>query len=146
MLIADCSLQIRHLHRRQRCLKSLVPHLQPGPIDGLLESLASEHPKRVRHARVLSRLSNAARNFVDDHVVVRGVPPQQTTETYDRVMFLGFRDSAGSQWDFKRPRHADNLDVFLSHPGTQKPVISASKQTLCDELIETGDNDREAKT
>ena len=138
--------QRRHLHRRQRRLKPFIPHLQPRTINGLLQRVTGKHAERMRYARFLRRLSNPARNFIDDHVVVRCVPAQQTAETDDRIIFFGFGESAGSRWDFKGAWHTDDLDGFLSHPGTQKTIIGTSKQALCDELIETRDYDTEAKT
>ena len=112
----DSCPQRRHLHRRQRRLKPFVPHLQPGAINGLLQRVAGKHAERMRHAGFLRRLSNPARNFIDDHVVVRCVPAQQTAETDDRVIFFGFGESAGSRWDFKGAWHTDDLDGFLPYP------------------------------
>ncbi len=105
--------QRRHLHRRQRRLKSLVPHLQPRPIDRLLQILASQHPKRMRHARFLRRLPNPPRDFIHDHVIVRRIPAQQAAETNNGVIFFRQRQSPRRQRNLKRPRHPHDLDVIL---------------------------------
>jgi len=87
--MADSFPQRRHLHRGQRRLKSLIPHLQPGAINSLLEVLAGKHAKRVRDPGLLRRLSNAARDFIHDYVIVRGVPSEQAAEADNRVIFPG---------------------------------------------------------
>ncbi len=97
----DCLLQIRHLHRRQRGFESFIAHLQPGAVDGLLQSVAGEHAEGMRHASLLRRLPDATRDFVDDDVVVSGVSAQQTAETDDGVVFPGFGKGASCGRDFK---------------------------------------------
>jgi len=41
------------------------------------------------HSGFLRRLSNPASDFIDDYIVVGGVPAQQTTKADDRVVFAG---------------------------------------------------------
>ena len=145
MLTADGSLQIRHLHRRQRRLESLVAHLQPGAINGLLERFAGENSEGMRHSSFLRGLSNTPRDFVDDDVVVSRASPQQTANTNDRVVFAGFGERAGSRGDFKRAGHADNVDVLIFRAGAKQAVVSAAKQTIGDEFIEPRYDDAEAE-
>ena len=77
--MADNLFQIRHLHRGQRRFKSLVAHLQAGAIDGLFERVAGKNAERVWNSSLLRRLPNAARDLVDDHVVMGGIPAQQAS-------------------------------------------------------------------
>jgi phosphopantetheinyl transferase len=48
---------------------------------------------------------------------------------------------ASSQRNLERPGHAHQRDVFLLRAGAQQPVVSAQKQPLGDERIETRNND-----
>src|SRR6266566_2807397 len=75
--MVDIFFQIRHLHRCQRRFKSLVAHLQAGAIDGLFERVAGEDAESMRHASLLRRLPNAARDLVHDDVVMRGIAAEQ---------------------------------------------------------------------
>src|SRR5678816_4802028 len=85
---ADDLFEIRHLHRRQRGLEALVPHLQPRAINGLFERVARENTKSVRDASFLRRLSNAARDFIHDDVVVGSVSTQEATNGDDGVVLF----------------------------------------------------------
>ena len=115
-LAPDSRLQRCHLHRRQRRLKSLVPHLQPGPINGLLQIFASKHAKRMRHASLLRRLTNSARYFVYDHVIVRRIAAQQTTQANDGIVFFGFRQLSRGETESRRPPARASLGhLFSSH-------------------------------
>ena len=142
-LRADSCIQRRHLHRRQGRLESLVAHLQPRPVDGLLQSLTGKDAEGVRHARLLRRLPNAARDFIDDHVVMRGVAAEQAAKADDGVILFRLRQRPCRGRNFKRPRHTDDLDVFLFRTRAQKPVISTLQKSLCDESVETRNDDRE---
>ena len=80
-----------------------VPHLQSRAINGLLQGIASQHAKRMRHSSLLRRLPNPARHFVDDHVVMRRIPAQQTAETNDRVILPGLSQSPRRQPESQTP-------------------------------------------
>ena len=56
---AQFSLQAHHLDRRHGRLKSLVPGLDSGAVQRLLQRLAGQHAKAVRNARLLLRLADA---------------------------------------------------------------------------------------
>src|SRR6185437_3483383 len=103
MLTADGSLQIRHLHRRQRRLESLVAHLQSGAINGLLERFARENSEGMRHSGFLRGLSNTPRDFVDDDVVVRGIAAQKASDTDDGVVFSGCASVRAAEGISKAP-------------------------------------------
>src|SRR5437764_11938203 len=88
--MADSLFEIRHLRRGQGCFKSLVAHLQAGAIDGLFERVAGEDAESMRHASLLRRLPNAARDLVHDDDVMRGIAAQQASEADDGAVLLGF--------------------------------------------------------
>src|ERR1700674_3783943 len=138
--MADGYFQIPHLHRRQRRLKSLVPHLQPGAINRLLQRVASQHPKRMRHASLLCRLPDAARNFVDDDIVMRRVAADQATEANYRIVFSSFSKHASGGWNFESSGYADHRDVFLVRARAQQSVVSALKKPFGDEGVEARDD------
>src|SRR5215475_12099812 len=104
---ADCFLQIRHLHRSERSLETLVAHLQAGAIDCLLERVAGENTKCMWHSGFLRRLPNPTRDFVDDHVVVRRISAEQASEADYGVVFSGFGESARSGGNFEGAGNAD---------------------------------------
>ena len=110
-LTTDDCFQVRHLHRRQRRFKSFVAHLQAGAIDGLLQVFAGENTEGMRHSRFLRRLADAASDFVDDDVVVRGVAAQQASETDDGVVFFSLGESTGCRWNFESAGDADDFDA-----------------------------------
>src|SRR5581483_6700126 len=82
---SDNVFQIRHLHRRERRLESLVAALEAGAVDGLLERVAGEDAESMGHAGFLGRLADAAGALVGDHVVVRGVAAEQAPKADDGV-------------------------------------------------------------
>src|ERR1700726_4220424 len=94
MLSAECFPQIRHLHRRQRRLESLVAHFQSGAINRLLQRFAGEHAKGMWHSSLLRRLADPSRDFVDDHVVMGSVATKQAAETDDGVVSPSFGKGA----------------------------------------------------
>ena len=138
--MADGSFQIRHLHRRQRRFQSLVPHLQTGAINRLLQRLAGQHTKRMRDTGLLRRLPDAPRNFIHDDVIVRRVAAQQTTNTENRVVLPSFGKRARGQRDFECPGNSDQRDVFLLRARAQQSVVSALKETFRDEGVEARDD------
>ncbi len=134
-LRADSCFQRRHLHRRQCRLKSLVSHLQSSAIDRLLQSLASQHPKRMRHARLLRGLPNPPRNLIDDDVVMRRIPAQQTTQTKDGDLLPRQSQHPRRHRNLERPRHPHNRNVFLLRSRAQQSIIGAQQQPLRDERV-----------
>ena len=97
----------------------------------------------MRDACLLRRLSDTARHFVNNHVVMRSVPTEQAADADDSVILLRLRQRPRCGWNLKRSRHAHDLDVFLFCTRAQKSVIPALQKSLCDECIETRDDDRE---
>lgn len=90
MLSADSFFQIRHLDRCQSRLETLVAALQAGTIDGLLQSIAGENTEGMRDSGFLRRLTDTPRDFVGDDIIVRGVAPQKTAETNNRIVVARF--------------------------------------------------------
>jgi|KBSMisStaDraftv2_1062788.scaffolds.fasta_scaffold24740_3 hypothetical protein len=76
MLIADRFFQIRHLNRSQRRFESFVAHLQARAINRLLQRVTGEDSECMRHSGFLGGLPNAARNFVDNDIVVGSISSQ----------------------------------------------------------------------
>jgi len=138
-LTADGCLQIRHLHRRQRRLKSLVPQLQAGAINRLLQRVACQHAKRMRDSSLLRRLPDAASNLIHDHIVMRRIAADQAAEANDGVIFFGFGKRASGQGNLERARHAGERDVFLLRARAQQPVVGALKEPFRDEGVEARD-------
>ncbi len=110
-LTTDDCFQVCHLHRRQRRFQSLVAHLQSGAVDSLLQVFAGENTEGVRHSGFLRGLADAAGDFVDDDVVVRGVAAQQAAQADDCIVFFGLGKGAGSGRNFERAGDADDFDV-----------------------------------
>jgi len=133
----DRTFQVRHFYRGQCRFESFVSHLQPGAIDRLLERVASENAERVWHPGLLRRLSNSARNFVDDNVVMRGVASQQAAQTDNGVVFSGLSQGACRGRDLKGSWDANYFDVVLFCPGTDQAVICTAQQPIGDELVES---------
>ncbi len=57
--------------RRDRCVPTGVAHLSAGAIESLLHVLRREHAEDDRHARLHSRLTEAAGRLVRDELEVR---------------------------------------------------------------------------
>src|SRR5580658_1327259 len=140
--MADRCFQIRHLHRRQRRLQSLVAHLQTGAIDRLLQGLTGQDSECMWHPSLKRRLPNAARNFVDDHVVVRRVAAQQTANANHRVVLFRLRERASGYGNLKCAGHANQRDILLVRSRAEQPVVCALKKPLGDEGIEARHNNR----
>ena len=146
MLTADSFPQIRHLYRRQRRFESLVPHLQSGAINRLLQRLAGQHSERMRNSSLLRRLPNPPSHFVHNHVVMRRVAAQQAANTDDRVVFLRLGKRTGGQGNFKRSGDTDQHDVFFLRARAQQPVVGALEKSLRDERVEARDDKGKAPT
>src|SRR5579863_493527 len=144
LLRADSFPQRRHFHRRQRRLKSLVPHLQSCPINRLLQVLAGQHAERMRHSRLLRRLPDPPRDFVDDHVIVRRISTQQTSQANDRVIFLSQSQRPSRQRNLKSPRHAHHVNVLFSRSRLQQAVTSARQKPVRDERVKARHHDGKA--
>ena len=142
----DSLLQIRHLYRRQRSFEAFVSHLQTGAVDGLFQRFAGEHAESVGHAGLLRGLPDAARDFIDDDIVMRRIAAKQATEADDRVVFLRFSQRASGRRNLKRTRHADDLNVFVFRAAAQQSIESATKQSFRNELVKTRDDDAETSS
>ena len=140
----DGPFQIRDLDGRQCSFESLVPHLQPGAIDGLFEGVTGENAESMRNARLLGGLSDAASALVDNHVVMRGIAAKKTSDADDGVVFLCFGEGASCGRNFECAGHADDVDVFALCATTQKAITCAKQESLSDKRVKTRDNNREA--
>src|SRR5208282_692585 len=138
----DSLLQVCHFDRGQRCLESLVAHLQASAINRLLQRFASQHTERMRNARLLRRLPNPPRNFIDDHVVMRRIAAQQTANANDGVVLPSLGQRSCRQRNLKSPRHANQRDIFLRRARAQQSIVSALKKAFRDEGIEPRNHDR----
>src|SRR5260370_13486505 len=98
------------------------------------------------HSRLLRRLSNAPRNFIDDYIVVPGVPTQQTTETNDRVILFSLRQLPSRQRNLKRPRHPHQINILFRSAGTHQSIDCAQQEPLGDERVESGNDNSKAHT
>ncbi len=126
--------QAHHLNGRAGSLKSLVARLDAGAIERLLQGLAGEHAKAVRNAGLLLRLADAARHFVVDGLVVRGLAAQQAAERDNRIhlpRFASVRAAAGiSHAPGTRTTSISLRDAPLrsnasSAPSSRRSVITA---------------------
>ncbi len=127
--------ETRHLHRRQRRLEPLVPHLQTCPINRLLQIFASQHSKRMWHSGLLRRLPNPPRNLVHNHVVMRRVPAQQTSQTNDGVVLSSQSKRPRGRRNLKRPRHPHDRNMFPQRPRPQQSIASTLQKPLRDKRI-----------
>src|SRR6184192_1364655 len=100
----------------------------------------------MRHASLLRRLPNAARDLVHDDVVMRGIAAQQASEADDGVVFFSFSQSAGGGRNFEGTGDAEDFDVPLFCPGSYKSVVGAAEQAVSYEFIETRDDNSEPKS
>ncbi len=90
----------------------LFPIFSPARSMACSKVLASKHAKRMRNPSLLRRLPNPPRHFVHDHVIMRRIAAQQTSETNDRVIFLSLRQLPRRQRNLKRPRHPHQINIF----------------------------------
>lgn len=97
----------------------------------------------MRNSRLLRRLPNPPRHFIHDHIIVRRIPAQQTSETDNRIVLLRLRQLPSRQWNLKRARHPDQIDIFFLSPGALQSVDRANQQSLSDERVEPGCDNRE---
>src|SRR5438477_12661176 len=86
--VLDGFAQRRHLDGGERGFVSFITALQTGTIDGLLERLAGQNAVGVRDAGLLRGLSDAARDFSRDVLVVGGVAADDAAETEDSVVAM----------------------------------------------------------
>ncbi len=137
----DSVLQRRHLHRRQRRLKPFVPHLQPSPINRLLQSLASQNAEGMRNSRLLRRLPDPPSDLIDDHVIMRRIPAQQTSDANNGIILPSQSQGPRRQRNLKCPRHPRNINVFLRSASPQQPVASTQQKPLRDKRIKPRHHD-----
>lgn len=97
------------------------------------------------HAGFLRRLSDTTRYFVNDDVIVGRVATEQTTETDDRIVFAGFRQSARGRGDFEAAGDTNDVQIFLVRAGSHESVPRTLQKAFGDKGIETGNHDREAR-
>ena len=96
-------------------------------------------------ASFLRRLPDPARDFIDDHVIMRRVSAQQASNANYGVVLSCFSERARGGGNFKGSRDADDIDATLFHARPEKAVVCASQQAIRDEFIEAGNDDGEAQ-
>src|SRR5690242_13967745 len=96
-------------------------------------------------ASLLRRLTDPARNFVDNHVVVSSVSTQQASEADDRVVLSSFGKRPRDGRDFKGAGHPDDLNVPFFCSRAHQTVVSSAKKSVGDEFVETRNHDCEAQ-
>src|ERR1035437_8247713 len=84
----------------------------------------------MRHARLLLRLADAARNLGVNSFVVSGLAAQQAAKSEDGVAALRLRKRAGSGRNLPRARDANDLDIRLGRAaaleGVRAPLRGAA--------------------
>src|SRR3954463_2402423 len=98
----------------------------------------------MRHASFLRRLSDAARTFIDNHIVMRRISTQKTADANDGIVGPGCGKCARRRGDFKRPWHSDHVNIFFLRSGAQQPVASTLQKPFSNERIKAGYNQRKA--
>ena len=123
-----------HLDRCNGGLESLVARLHAGAVQRLFQRLAGQHAEAVRHARLLLRLADAARNLRVDRLVVRRLAAQQAAQRDDRIHRFRLRQGARRRGNLPRAGHAHPLHLRLrraersspsSAPCNRRSVITA---------------------
>src|ERR1019366_1089226 len=104
--------------------------------------LASQNAESMRHASLLRRPPDPPSDLVDNDVIMRRIPAQQTPNTNDRVILPSQSQTPRRQRDLKRPRHPRDVDVFLGSSGTQQPIASAQQKPLRDKRIKPRHHNR----
>ena len=143
-LASDNLLQICHLNRGQCGFEAFVAHLQSSAINGLFQRVTSEHAEGMGNTSFLRRLSDTARDFIHNDVIVRSVAADKASEADDGVVFFGFGERARRGGNFESAGNTDEGDVFFVDTGTEKAVESALKKAFGYKRIEAGDNKSEA--
>src|SRR5580698_5348173 len=95
-------------------------------------------------ASLLCRLSDAARNFIHNDVVMRSIAAQQAADAEDRIVLLRFGEHSSRRRNFECTGDADQRDVFFLGTGTQQSVVGALKKTFGDERVKARDDYRKA--
>src|ERR1019366_8756195 len=95
----------------------------------------------MRDTRLLSRLPDTSRHFVDDDVVVCCVPAQQAAQADDGVVLPRLREASGGGRNFKGTRHTNDLDVSYLCARTQEPIHRSLKQSFGDESVKPRNHD-----
>lgn len=67
----------------------------------------------MRDAGFLRRLSDPARDFIDDDIVMGGVAAQEAANADDGVVFVGLSERARSLGNLKAPWDANYVDIFF---------------------------------
>src|SRR5260370_27286395 len=140
-LFESFPIQTCQFHRRCGGLKTLIAELNSGAVDGLIDILRGNDAKQQRHARLQTGLADAARGFAGDVIKVRCLSANDHPQTNHGVKLSGLGCFQSTQRNFKRTRHAKNLDILFLSSKFAERVERAGNQTRHQRIVPaTGDN------
>src|SRR5437016_8890308 len=88
---AEPARQLSHFDGREPRFESLVPALEPGAVDGLLQRFASQHAKHDWQAAVHLRELQSSRRFRANIIIVRRFAAKHASDSDERIVLSGRR-------------------------------------------------------
>src|SRR5947207_3367449 len=139
-------IKINQFYRCRGRFETLVAQLNPGAIVCLILILRRNDAKQQRHSGLQARGADAARGFSGDVFKVRRLSANDHAQTNHRVELARLGRLQSAQRNFKRARHAKNLDRVLVCRKFRERNPRASDQTRHERIVPAAGDNRKAKS
>ena len=146
ILFQNFPVKINQLHRRGGRFKALVPQLDAGAVDCLVNRVCSYNSENYRHSCLQTCFADPASNFTGDVFEMRSLAANNRTKANDRIKLFRFGQPQSQQWDLKSAGDAVDLDQFFVRAQALERVERALNQTRADEVVPTTGDNRKTKS
>src|SRR5271168_3232461 len=143
---AQFARQLRHLNRRKSRFESFVAALEPRAIDGLFQSVASQHAKDNRHTRIHLRKLQPARRLRANIIVMRRFAANHAPNRDQRIVAPCHGKLLRRQRQFERTRHMHDVHVFARSASALQRIHRRCQQPLSNKTIEPAHHNPKSKS
>src|SRR5438105_4315698 len=111
--------QLRHFDGGEPRFESLVPALESGAVDGLLQRVAGQHAENNRQAAVHLRELQSPRRFRTNIIVVHGFSAKHTADRNQGIILPSRREFFRGQRQFECSRNVHDINILV---GRARPL------------------------
>src|SRR2546430_1637613 len=143
---AKLARQLCHFDGGEPRFESLVPALQPGAVNGLLQRFARQHAKYDGQAAVHLRELQSSCRLRANVIIVCRFAAKHASDGDQCVVLSGRRQFFCRQRQFERSRNVHHINVFAGSARAFQRIYSRRKKPLSDKTIEPAHDNSKANT
>src|SRR6266849_9283914 len=143
---AKLARQLSNFNGGEPRFESLVPALEPGAFDGLLQRVASQHTEHDRQAAIHLRELQSACSLRAHIIVMCRLAAKHTSDGDQGVILPRRGHFFRGQRQFERSRNVHHINIFARRACTLQRIRRRCQQPLSDKTVKAAHYDAKPKT